>query len=564
MAKGCYDFLTYYLEEYYRKEQSNIIENSDRLKLEMFAPLVHFKNKNVPKSKSDTLLHACLDRAYKKLQVICAGHSVDFWLSVIRRFPNSVLGNEDWIRYATLAVVKWAEWEKDTTWGSVTGDNQFGLIYPVEDKDILECWYIAILANIIHGIIVKKRWISKGAALRVNSLGLPELDIPEIVDKSVKFYERRRPKKFFLHEEGVMVNSDYLNGEYLMFPHHLRYPMTMNLIKNNMKLHLMNYIFLPMNTSSLSAMLNHYEEALLEQFSIGNQDIINVIYSLSKHMETSFPEMEFKDGFIDCLSDNDEKNGKHTIKFYFDACQKGYLRMPLEHLKERLCEENYFLYPRTKEEASAIIDAFFNAFMISSDKRDKIALTDPEYCALIYTSPSGMCYIDLIMLGDFLRMLVSKSKEWYSTQHGDRFTLTLKRYVLDNCSAVRFEAFKRKFYNSKGEQAEVDLLFSYQNRLYIIECKAYTKSTDYINGDYRSIYTRTAEIKQAAEQAVRAKGILESYISQHPDEFPNCEGVDWIVCSPTQEYLMPINKFGMLTSEIPKVCIPEELVSYFR
>ena len=45
-------------------------------------------------------------------------------------------------------------------------------------------------------------------------------------------------------------------------------------------------------------------------------------------------------------------------------------------------------------------------------------------------------------------------------------------------------------------------------------------------------------------------------------EFPADTIVEWLVRSPTQEFLIPLDEHAMLTENIPRVSTPEELVSY--
>jgi hypothetical protein len=47
-------------------------------------------------------------------------------------------------------------------------------------------------------------------------------------------------------------------------------------------------------------------------------------------------------------------------------------------------------------------------------------------------------------------------------------------------------------------------------------------------------------------------------------EVPRSARVEWLICKPAQEFLAPIDCFGMLEPNVPRVCTAEELAEVFQ
>lgn len=77
------------------------------------------------RKKTAALLMTAAQNMDTQLAAVCARHSADQWLSLVRRIPPSVFGDA-WTVHATLAIVKYSSWEKDSTLGHAVSDKNFG------------------------------------------------------------------------------------------------------------------------------------------------------------------------------------------------------------------------------------------------------------------------------------------------------------------------------------------------------------------------------------------------------------------------------------------------------
>jgi len=153
---------------------------------------------------------------------------------------------------------------------------------------------------------------------------------------------------------------------------------------------------------------------------------------------------------------------------------------------------------------------------------------------------------------------LERAKEWYSTQHGDRFTLTLKKWIESHTKA-RVVGWKQ-LVESDDEKAEVDLLIHSGSLLFVIECKAFRKSREFFRGDGDAVSYRCSLIREAVKQSEKAAAVVRNALTCGDNRIPPVERVEAVVCMPTQEYLRPFDEHGMLTTTIPRVCTPEELL----
>ena len=181
-----------------------------------------------------------------------------------------------------------------------------------------------------------------------------------------------------------------------------------------------------------------------------------------------------------------------------------------------------------------------------------------------HLSADDQVYIDLLLVGDFLAGVIEGGKDWYASQHGDRFVLDLKRW-LDEAApgSVVGARIPVQLLDSMG-RSDVDLLVRRGNTLITVECKAYAKSRDFMIGAPRAITDRRGKIRAAARQAQRTFEAFRNQVAAGQTEFPSTSRVEWLVCSPTVEFLKPFSENGMFSENMPRIVTPEELLEILR
>jgi hypothetical protein len=341
-----------------------------------------------------------------------------------------------------------------------------------------------------------------------------------------------------------------------------RPPLDRAILKQTGEAYAINYYPIPRSKRTLLRVLGPYDEALEDLFGTGAKTIADVLQSASTLILRSIPvpdEPEEALAFDATLGDGDFAN---SFSFMLSLCRKGFVRLPEQHLRERLTQVMIKAGSTSLEEATACINSFFQAFCLREPGVGRLDVVRLEPLPILYTSPSRHCYLDLVWMDDFLRWLVVRSKEWFSSQHGDRFTLTLKRMLNERALGAQVLSQKNAYVAPSGARCEVDLLVEKAGVLYAIECKAYAKSRAFWLGEPQAISQRTQKLADAVQQAKKAAAIVQEAANAGLYDLPRLYRVEWVVCLPSQEFLNPVDKYGYLSYPTPRVCTPEELASH--
>lgn len=566
-----FDNITYYVENYVNANSEEVFKMKSDLIDKIYSPLRKYIGEKISKKNGQNLLIQCAEIAEKCLEDICKKKSVDFWLTFIRRFPNKTafFDSDPWKIYATLAIIKWSNWEEDTTLGHLEMNNTFAVKLVLTPDELDDCLKIAIISELLASIVNFHRRLGKGAKLIVDK-GVITAKGSKIVEEAMLKYDRRRPKGYILAEEGtptkIFSKSNDLDSK-IIISFFLPNPFPIYFPKNDFTLYMMNHFFNFIDLEAIIATLNLYENAIKSKFGAGVKCIAQTLYSLSRNIQTTIPLwklLKVDNNKLVCPFDAKDDKFSHQIRFLFQFCQKGILRFPEAHFRKKLSEYVFSPMVSNKDEAQELVNQFFDSFLLKAKEREGIDLLRLNPIPMIYTSPGGNCYFDLNRLYDFLRHIIDVSKHWLSLQHGDQFTLMVNDLIAQEAANVKILAGKETFTTSVGKKAEVDILIKKGSIIYAIECKAHTKSRDFWIGSADKVRNRTSEINKAVKQAQNTVQVLKKCIKEKIIELPEHSMIQWIVCTPTQEYICPFDKYGLLTNEIPRVCTHEELIDFLN
>ncbi|HUR79468.1 MAG TPA: hypothetical protein VM733_01785 [Thermoanaerobaculia bacterium] len=481
---------------------------------------------------------------------VCAQHSADVWLSLVRRVPPSIFEGA-WTVHATLGILKYSNWSKDTTQGRVDKPGSFGVALP--DVDLLDAWRIAVDAALIERMLGWRRVCSKGGSV-VADRSTFRLDTPPDVEVAIDEYERRRPVEWIFGDDGVPMPLDGDVTRPILILHPLAKPVALSVPKENSTLTVAHLpVLLPFE--ALRRALTFYDEPLLDKYGAGAEAILQVLVGLSAQCLASFPPLDEADGHWVTGADSSDPR----LKFTFDLLQRGYVRFPRAHLEKALARVEIDVLPGDTESR---VRAFFDAFVLKPEQRDSIDVLSLEMPPIAWETPGGNCYFDLVMYDDFIRTLLSSARDWYSTAHGDRFNLLLKTMIEQAATRARILGAKRTITTAAGVTRVPDLLVQQGNVLYVIECKAFSKSRAFWRGDLDALRQRTARVADAVRQAREAARVVQQALADGAFTAPGVEDVQWLVCGPTQEFLLPLDRYGLLASGVSRVCTHEELLTY--
>lgn len=508
------------------------------------------------REKTNELLLEAARACDDDLSSICPRHSADLWLSLVRRVPPSVFA-EAWSVHATLAILKYSSWTHDTTAGSVHEGDTFGVVLRYTSEDMKDAWRIVVDAALIARVLQWRRVCSKGGRIVRDETRL-RLDVPEDVRNSIDEYERRRPSETHSGDDAVPMTllGDVERAILYLAP--LEKPLPLFVPKANFTLTLAHLpMLLPFD--SLRRALRFYDEPLLDRYGAGAEAILQVFVGLSAQCLHAFPplEMASPDGW---RTDADPSSDSR-VAFLFGLLQKGFVRFPREHLEQALSNVIIDLLPGPREEW---VHAFFDAFVLKPEAREGIDVLSLELPPIAWVTPGGHCYFDLVLFDDFIRTLLTSAREWYSTAHGDRFHLLLKMMIEAGAPEAAVVGAKRKVVTAAEEVAVPDLLVRSGRVLYVVECKAFSKSRAFWRGDLEALYQRTRRIAEAVGQAQQAAAVVTKALHDGTLEVEGVEQVQWAVCGPSQEFLLPPDRYGVLAPDVPRVCTHEEFVSVLR
>lgn len=559
------------LKSFVDANESQIEKNSDSLKDRIFSCFKCYKVGKLPRKKALKELDYCSKLTQDSLKKICEKHSIDFWLAFVRSLPIVLQHwNDAWIAYATLAIVKYSNWTQDTTLGQVKMDNQFGVVFSITEKDLFNCCDIATLSRILDEMNGIKRWLGKGANILHKGFGKVDIQIPPEVKLAVEHYERRRPHNSILADEALFLDKstqipiiESFVKNPLIILKQASPSLSSAIINKTGETFRLKYTLIPINPKTFIDLIRPYEEAIEDIFKINLDAIMHLLISFSTLLLTSILLPDDSNKFAFDQSPTDEIF-KHKFQFMVKFYQKGFLRFPEDHLRESLSSIPIPPYSDSLINAQKLVTTFFSSFLLKEQGREKIDVASLQPIPLIYTSPSNNCYLDFLWVDDFLRYLIKRAREWFPSQHGDRFTLALKRLIKQQSTKAVVISQNREYKSSSGKRTEIDLLIKVGSILYVVECKAYAKSRQFWLGTPKAINDRLSRIKKAVNQAKKAANVLTDILKSGNLAISEVSKVEWVVCTPTQEFLKPLDIFGLLAENIPRVCTPEELINHLN
>jgi hypothetical protein len=508
-------------------------------------------------------------RAEQGLAAICRQHALEFLLPLTRVLTGVLSGWEDeWIGYATLAIIKWSNRDHETALEPIRTERGFCVVAPVATDDLDDCCTIATLSRVLADLNVLCRWLGKGAVIVHQGNGKLAFEASMAVTDAVKNYERRRPEHWLLADSGIwshpkLPTADEFAANPLLRLGKPRPPFDHLTLTSAGEQFPITYYLAPyaIGRENLLRVLRPYDDALVDLFKLKSDQVLSVLDALSWLALATIPEPNDERWpaieFSASLSDPDFR---HRFSFMLNLCRKGYVKFPREYLHDALVRG---LITRESDpvHAAALVDTFLTALCVSEADCTSLNVPALDSLPLLYATPRNEYCVDMLWIGEFIQALVLRGKEWFSAQHGDRFTLTVKRILEGDAPAAMIVAWKHVYRARDGTSAEVDLLVHKNDVLYAIECKAFAKSRDHWRGTPDAIRLRAHKIADAVSQARRTAKVIAAIRRSMPDEFPPATKVEWVLCLPTQEFLSPLGKFGFLANDIPRVCTPEELVT---
>ena len=568
-SRGIFDPLCGDLEDFFNGHASDVLRNRAEEWRFVVAPLEPYYGKRLRGKAAFAVLGEAFKGAERRFAEICRGHGLDDWLAVLRRAPDYAMGgSNNRPTYLTLGLVKYSDPALDTTGGTFIRGSQYAMVHTWTDELLFKADRLGALARAMDDIAGVMRWIGKGADFAPTQEYPLRFEPDAEVYAAVSQYEERRPKSFF-RDQGLITQDQAGKGAMFFGLGGFKGPIWMYIPVRDMSLNV-NYFPFFFEWEPVGRVLEHYREAIEDLFNVRLEAVAVFLGGLFGRVWSTllWPEAvkEEESPFLRLTltlpKDDSSPEFQHRLEFTFRLLRTGYLRFPRDHWVDTFAKVQMPWAPMEAERRD-LLEEFFDAFSLVPAKRQDINLSVLRPYPLLFQAPSGEFYLDMRGVKDFLRDLIEAAKEWYSSQHGDRFTLILKTMVEKAITNVKIW-HKIKVRSHSGRKVECDLIILTGSTLFVVECKAHAKSPAFFRGDPSAVQQRSSLLNKDFQQAKQAAFAVEFEMHQPGSRIPVARQVELCVCTPSQEYLRPIDRFGWLAEGVPRICTPEELIGVLQ
>lgn len=527
----------------------------------VMAPMVPYYGQTIAGRCAEAAMRTCFGIAEESFSAICSRHNVEFWLPQIRKTSGKFMGSNA-ETYAWLGLLKYAATTEDQSALPLneTGTNfSIGLLF--QRDDLLNTSRLLYLASLLDAIGNTYRWVGKGCELEPTEEFPIRRRAAEEVDAAVEFYERRRPSDALFRDQGLLYNSQS-RDQGIHFVGLARINSRRFTVSKWRESWPAVRMIVPLPANTAIQILGGYSEAIQDLYGVRLDALFHFLTGLAANIFNSVPSFDFTEtGDIALLPrEGEEEQGfKSRVQFLLTFVDKGYFRFPRATWLENMARVRS-PWAQSDAESRELTEEFFQGFCLDDNRRTMIDISTLRPVPFCFKTAKDWVYVDVQSTGDFLAHLLESAKDWFGTQHGDRFTLAVKRLIQTNLPEVEIVGWKREV-SSEGQRVnEVDILLATDSALWVVECKAIAKSPEFFRGDRDAVRWRTLKLKSAFEQVRRQSVAVQDAISSGEDWIPIRKRIEIVVCTPAQEFIYPMNAFGFIAENIPRICTPEELL----
>lgn len=549
-----YDELTGHLERFVATNGPELASRSTATLGVVTEPLLRTRHGTRSRVRQFAVLRNCVSVAIGLFERTCARMPKDVLMAVARRAPASYTGRSDLVLATLIAKYGRSDRAAGTTVRHGRSDDHH---IPLTDADFFDAIALVELARMIHELTGDARAVGKGGRITFPEAGGFRVEAPAGVMSAMAAYERRRPRFDAFGSSGVFdplraatTSTGFVIPGFRASREHTYIEAP---IGSGRRL-LFNRLFCIFDGGPTASLLRSYDDAIRETWNVGAEHILHFLTAVSLLIAATTPTVGEDGENVGFEFDEDPDAFAHRLRFTFDLANKGFLRMRRATLVARLGSVETPA-ASTAVAGERLVAEFIDAFAIADDRRNDIDPQYPDVVPLLHPSDDGFLYVDLLLALDFLVSVIERCKEWYASQHGDRFVLNLKRW-LDAEAPGAVVGARIPVRLGKGI-GDVDLLVKTPTTLFTVECKAYGKSRDFMLGAPRAVSERRRRIREAVLQADRT---AEAFARTTRPSLP----VRGLVCTPSVEFLMPLDEHGLVDGGTPRVLTPEELLRVAR
>lgn len=113
-----------------------------------------------------------------------------------------------------------------------------------------------------------------------------------------------------------------------------------------------------------------------------------------------------------------------------------------------------------------------------------------------------------------------------------------------------------------GSKRDVDASFVIGQRLYVIECKAFSQHPRVDRGEYAALMTRGDTLDRYLTQAETLAQFVRDNPTGRNYAVPNVDDIEFCLCTPGVEWIRSRDPAYWLTEDVPRVCALDELLDF--
>lgn len=574
--------------------------------------------------KAEEILLSWKMKLEETIEKLCSGHSKYFWLFLSRRiFPEThgehILRTTPYLHHITynLSLLKYGNRNINNEFVSVPAfsknleyvtseepysgeivddDSLRKLIMSIDEmsnekeindlnipstlpkyispKDVIYIYQIKHLSFEYYMATAQLRRLWKGGKLKVHRKRFAGVSLPKRVEDMVSLYDNRtREYGSTLSAFGSIVSFNEVEEEEqfdkfaivvpvpniekhdipLVFPDEEFYE---GKIKGPVHLPFPHHNFVPTTVSIIS----FYKKMCIFRWAIDN------VFHLSPEEIVTF---------IIAIARQQQFAWQHNLTARQNFFQRGYRIIPIADVQQRLAELYLGTYHHlfsdiSQEEAASSCKKLTDWLTYDEDDFDKINLWERTGVKLILPVEAGIIVdysaIPAVLSSIFTELsLLAGVNGMLGQIRGDDFENEVEKYLNANIPGFNTWLCHRKLLFSNGFERDIDVSFSFDNILFIVECKAFSVLPAFDRGEPTAIANRKEKLESGLKQVdTLCKLLCNETKGRNFEIQENITHIVSLVASPHPEYIDISSDRYFLTPAIPRVCTPEEIVEFVK
>lgn len=448
------DQLLSFVERFSEANARELFQQKHAINIDLLQSILHQLPNANSRMDQFQLVRQAVERGEVLFREIAENISKETLMSIVRRAPTANLDGAD-LMLAKL-IVKYAASNP-----SASLSTKAGLVLPITEDEVFAAFRLIAIAIAMNHLEGMGRWLGKGGHLISEDGGL-RVKMSDDVRRAVEDYERRRPRSSPFHSGGFFSTqpepkdwTGYRIPVLMLFDQE-RYVEAPHGSGRNIFFERWPTM---LDGGGLARLLRGYDEAIKKYWGVGADHILHFITALATLIYYSSPGIAVL-GEEGALEFEPSESFEEKIEFAFGLARKGFLRLTRGSVIKQIGRVRTDFAPDSKT-GERLGEEFIDSFILKADRAD---LLDPSFALgtpFLHSSTGDYLYIDLLLLPEFLAGVLEGGKQWYASQHGDRFVLDLKRWLdleapgsmVDARLPVRLE---------NGRMSDVDLLVKHQ------------------------------------------------------------------------------------------------------